>query len=70
MLWTMKKTLLLGGLLEVAMSTAAAAGLLHGGNDEGAEFIHVDDRHHFLGDGMTTWHLALEKDTERRSKAQ
>lgn len=59
---TMKQTLLFTGLLEVAMSTAAAVGQLHGRNGDGSGFIHVDDRHHFLGGGLTTWHLDMEND--------
>lgn len=62
----MKQTLLFAGLLDVAMCTAAAASQLHRGNDNSAELIHVDDRHHFLGGGLTTWHLDLEEDKERR----
>lgn len=65
---TIKQTLLGVGLLEVSRPRAAAAGQLHGGNDDGAVFIHVEDMHQFLGGGLTTWHL--ERDKERRSKAR
>lgn len=65
----MKQTLLFAGLLDVAMSTAAAVDELHRGNDDGAELIHVDDRYHFLGGRLTTWHLDLEEGKERRSQA-
>lgn len=70
MLNRINETLLFVRLLDVAVSTAAAAGQLHGRNDEGVEFVHVDDRHHLLGGGLTTWHLDLEKDKERRSQAR
>lgn len=56
-LWITNQTLLFAGLLDVLMFTAAAAGQLHGGHDDGARFVHVDDWHHFLGGWMTTWHL-------------
>lgn len=65
----MKQTLLFAGLLDVAVSTVAAAGQLDGGNDDGAELIHVDEGHHFLGGGLTTRHLDLQEDKERRSQA-
>lgn len=61
--------LLCAGLLDVARSTAAAPGQLHGRNDEGAELVHIDDGHHFLGGGLTTWHLDLEKDKDRHGQA-
>lgn len=44
-------------LLDGAVSTATVVGQVHGGNGDDAEFIHVDDRHHFLGGGLTTCHL-------------
>lgn len=62
--------LLLAGQLDVGMSTAAAAGKLHGGNDDGAELIHVDDRHCNAGDGIATWHWDLVKDKGRRNQAR
>ena len=60
---TIKQTLLGAGV-----HTAAAAGQLHGGNDDGAVFIHVEDLHQFLGGGLTARHL--EGNKERRSKAR
>lgn len=53
------RALLHAGLLVVAVSTAAAAGQLHGRDDKAVEFIHVDDRHCRLGGGLTTQHLDL-----------
>lgn len=61
---TRKQVLLVTELLDVSRSAATAVGQLHRGNDEGAEFIHVDDGNHFLGGGLTTWHLHLEKNKE------
>lgn len=62
-----KLTLLCAGLLDVHRSTAAAAGQLHGGDDDGVGFIHVGNRHLFLGGRLTTRHL--HNDKERRGQA-
>lgn len=53
-------------LFGVAVGTAAAAGQLHVGNDDRVELVHVDDGHHPLGGGLTTWHRVLGKDQEKK----
>lgn len=63
-------SLLLARILRVAQPTATVAGQLHGGNDNGAGFIHIDNGHHFMGDGLTAWHLVLGKDKESRNQTR
>lgn len=55
----------MAGLQDAVRCTSAAAGQLHGGNDHGVEFIHVDDGHRHLGGGLTTRHLGLEEGAKR-----